>query len=706
MVLYHSDAVLFCLSSQQDMSRKSYQSVDSNKDAGFKLVSDFKPAGDQPAAIKALVKGIENDQKDQILLGVTGSGKTFTMANVIQEMQRPTLVLSHNKTLAAQLYGEFREFFPENAVSYFVSYYDYYQPEAYIPQRDIYIEKDASINEEIDRLRLLATSALISRRDVIIVASVSCIYGLGSPKDYLQMMIPLVVGHEIDRDELLIKLVDIHYKRNDYDLARGNFRVRGDVIECWPAYEEFAYRIELWGDEIEAISIINPTTGDAEKTVQDAYIYPAKHFVLPQNRINEAINEIEDELSEQLGKFQREGKLIEAQRLSARTRHDIEMMREAGFCPGIENYSRALAKRKPGEPPYTLYDFFPDDFLMFIDESHATIPQIRAMHAGDKARKTNLVNHGFRLPMALDNRPLQFEEWNERRNHTILVSATPNDWEFEQTGGEIVEQLIRPTGLVDPTIHIHPARGQVPHLMEKIRERAEKNERTLVTTLTKKLSEDLTQYLQEEGIRCQWLHSELNAIERVDILRELREKKYDALIGVNLLREGLDLPEVSLVAILDADKEGFLRSETSLIQTIGRSARNVNAEVILYADKMTNSMQRAIDETDRRREIQIEYNKKHGITPASIKKAIRQGIVGEIKARQIVKEAAGVKEESTFVTQEYLKELEAEMLLAAENLEFERAAQLRDRVTDLKSQLGETVSTTPKKGKKRGRKKR
>lgn len=689
------------------MAKKKYTPVDSKPDAGFELVSDFAPAGDQPAAIEALCKGIEQNQKDQILLGVTGSGKTFTMANVIQKLQRPTLVLSHNKTLAAQLYGEFREFFPNNAVTYFVSYYDYYQPEAYIPQRDIYIEKDSSINDEIDRLRLLATSALISRRDVIVVASVSCIYGLGSPKDYLDMMIPLQVGHEIDRDELLIKLIDIHYVRNDYDLARGNFRVRGDVIELWPAYEEFAYRIEMWGDEIESLSIINPTTGDADKTLPDIYIYPAKHFVLPQDRINEAINEIEDELSEQLGKFQKEGKLLEAQRLSARTRHDIELMKEMGFCPGIENYSRALSRRKPGSAPYTLYDFFPDDFLMFIDESHVTIPQIRAMYAGDQARKKNLVDHGFRLPMALDNRPLQFDEWSQRRNNTVLVSATPADWEFEQTQGEVVEQVIRPTGLIDPIVHIEPARGQVPHLMGKIRERAEVNERTLITTLTKRLAEELTNYMQEEGIKCQWLHSELDAIERVDILRELREKKFDALVGVNLLREGLDLPEVSLVAILDADKEGFLRSETSLIQTIGRSARNVNAEVILYADRITKSMQAAIDETNRRREIQTAYNKEHNITPESIKKAIRRGITEEIQARQIVQKAAGVKDETQFVTQEYLSALEAEMLKAAENLEFERAAQLRDRINEMKEKIGQEVNVNEKpksKSKKRGRK--
>ncbi len=654
----------------------------------FQIASDFAPAGDQPQAIDELVRGIRDGRRSQVLLGATGTGKTFTMANVIAQVQKPTLVLVHNKTLAAQLYGEFKEFFPHNAVSYFVSYYDYYQPEAYIPQRDIYIEKDSSINEEIDRLRLLATSALVSRRDVIVVASVSCIYGLGSPKDYLAMMVPLSVGAEIDRDELLLKLVDIQYDRNDIEFQRGKFRVRGDVIEVWPAYEEFAYRIELWGDEIEKLSIIDPLTGESEKPQQDIYIYPAKHFVLPQSRIDEAMQEIEDEMQQQLAKFQKEGKLLEAQRLSARTRHDMEMLREVGHCPGIENYSRALAKRQPGEPPYTLYDFFPDDFLMFVDESHATVPQVRAMFNGDHARKTTLVEHGFRLPMALDNRPLKFDEWNARRDQVVFVSATPADWELEQAEGEIVEQVIRPTGLVDPVIHIHPARGQVPHLIEQITTRAQRGERTLVTTLTKRLSEDLVGYLQEEGIRCEWLHSELDAIERVEVLRELREGKFDAVIGVNLLREGLDLPEVSLVCILDADKQGFLRSATSLIQTIGRSARNVNAEVYLYADQVTDAMQQAIDETNRRREKQIAYNTEHGITPETIKKAIRRGIEEEIAARRIEREATGHADETEYVTQEYLQELEAEMLAAAENLEFERAADLRDKILRLKSSSG------------------
>jgi excinuclease ABC subunit B len=658
----------------------------------FELVSEFQPAGDQPEAIRSLVRGIREGKRSQVLLGVTGSGKTFTMANVIAQIQKPTLVLSHNKTLAAQLFAEFRDFFPNNAVAYFVSYYDYYQPEAYIPQRDIYIEKDASINEEIDRLRLMATSALVSRRDVIVVASVSCIYGLGSPKDYLEMMVPLRVGDAVDRDDLLLKLVDIHYERNDLDPSRGKFRVRGDVIECWPAYEEFAYRIELWGNQVDGLSVINPLTGEEARRMQDIYIYPAKHFVLPQDRIERALGEIQGELDQRLEDFRSHGKLLEAQRLGARTRYDMELLREVGFCPGIENYSRALSGRKPGEPPYTLLDFFPDDFLLFVDESHATVPQVRGMYAGDHSRKTTLVEHGFRLPMALDNRPLKFDEFDARRRQTVYVSATPADWELVQSGGEVVEQVIRPTGLIDPLIRVEPARGQVPHLLQEIQKRAAINERVLVTTLTKRLAEDLSSYLIEEGVRCQWLHSELDALERVKVLRELREQKFDALVGVNLLREGLDLPEVSLVAILDADKEGFLRSETSLIQTIGRSARNVNAEVVLYADKVTESMQRALDETNRRRALQREYNTQHGITPETIKKAIRRGIEEEVAAQRVVQEAVGSATVEQFVTQEYLNELEAEMLRAAEQLDFERAAKLRDQIVSLKKRLGQAVS--------------
>ncbi|MFK7778679.1 MAG: excinuclease ABC subunit UvrB [Gimesia sp.] len=678
----------------------------------FQLKSDFQPSGDQPSAIEGLIKGIQAGKPEQVLLGVTGSGKTFTMANVIAELGRPALILSHNKTLAAQLYAEFKEFFPNNAVSYFVSYYDYYQPEAYIPQRDIYIEKDASINDEIDRLRLLATSALVSRRDVIVVASVSCIYGLGSPKDYLEMMIPLQVGIEIDRDEMLRKLIDIHYERNNVELSRAKFRVRGDVVECWPAYEEFAYRIEFWGDEIENLAVINPLTGEVLRTIQDAYIYPARHFVLPQERIESAIKEIQEELDERLQVLQSEGKLLESQRLSARTRYDLELLEEVGFCPGIENYSRALARRKPGSPPDTLLDFFPDDFLMFVDESHVTVSQVRAMFAGDRSRKTNLVDHGFRLPMALDNRPLTFDEWNERRKQTIFVSATPGDWELERVKGEVVQQVIRPTGLIDPVIRIVPARGQVPHLKDEILKRVEVNERVLVTTLTKRLAEDLTSYFQEQGILCAWLHSELNAFERVEIIRGLREQKYDVVVGINLLREGLDIPEVSLVAILDADKEGFLRSETSLVQTIGRSARHVNAEVILYADKMTRSMQNAIDETERRRKIQEAYNREHGITPESIVKSIKRGIEGDAEAQQIVRESVGFSDESEYITQEFLNELEAEMLEAAEKLEFERAAILRDRIDKLKNKDGKSgqsktgkSSGAGKKGRRQRRKK-
>ena len=657
----------------------------------FQLVAPFEPAGDQPKAIDALTRGIQEGKRNQVLLGVTGSGKTFTMANVIARLNRLTLILSHNKTLAAQLYGEFKDFFPHNAVSYFVSYYDYYQPEAYIPARDIYIEKDSSINDDIDRLRLAATSALISRRDVIVVASVSCIYGLGSPRDYLEMMITLRPGDTVDRDELLLRLIDIQYNRNDFEPSRGKFRVRGDVVEVWPAYEEFAYRIELWGDEVERLSIINPLTGEEAKRLDELYVYPAKHFVMPQERVAAAVADIEAELAERLDQFRQEGKLLEAQRLSARTRYDMELLRETGFCPGIENYSRALAGRKKGEPPDTLFAFFPKDFLIFIDESHVTLPQVRGMHAGDKSRKTTLVEHGFRLPMALDNRPLQFEEFEKMRGQAVFVSATPADWELEQSGGEVVQQVIRPTGLVDPLVHVLPARGQVPHLKDEIRKRAERNERVLVTTLTKRLAEDLTNYLVEEGVRCKWLHSELDTIERVEIIRELREQKFDAIIGVNLLREGLDIPEVSLVAILDADKEGFLRSATSLVQTIGRSARNVNAEVILYADRVTDSMQQALDETSRRRELQLAYNAEHGITPETIKKAIKRGIEEEIAAQRVVTEAVGVSE-TQYVTQEFLNELEREMHAAAQNLEFERAAQLRDRILELKSQTGQAVA--------------
>ncbi|MCH7753306.1 MAG: excinuclease ABC subunit UvrB, partial [Planctomycetes bacterium] len=657
----------------------------------------FQPAGDQPQAIEALVKALREGRPEQVLMGVTGSGKTFTMASVIQQVQRPTLVLSHNKTLAAQLYSEFKEFFPHNAVSYFVSYYDYYQPEAYIPQRDIYIEKDASINEEIDRMRLATTSSLVSRRDVIVVASVSCIYGLGSPEDYKQMMVGLRVGENLDRDVVLTKLVDIQYERNDTDPARGKFRVRGDCVEIWPSYEEFSFRVEFWGDEIERLSIVDPVSGEVIDTLPEVFVYPAKHFVLPEERIDRAVDEIRKELSGRLEQFRSDGRLLEAQRLNARTRFDLEMMMEVGYCPGIENYSRILAGRAAGEPPCTLFDFFPKDFLMFIDESHATVSQVGAMYAGDRSRKETLVEHGFRLPSALDNRPLKFEEFKERINQVIYVSATPSSYELERTGGEVVEQVVRPTGLLDPVIEISPARGQIPHLLEQIRERAAAGERVLVTTLTKRLAEDLADYFVDQGVLCKWMHSELDAFERVELLRDLRAGKFEALVGINLLREGLDLPEVSLVAILDADKEGFLRSETSLMQTIGRAARNVNAKVILYGDKVTKSMQRAIDETERRRVLQQEYNKQHGITPETIRKAIHRGIEAEAAAHVQANAAVGRTEETQYITEEYVAELEVEMLAAAEALEFERAAAIRDRIEQMHEAIGQPVESLKEK---------
>jgi excinuclease ABC subunit B len=676
----------------------------------FQLEAPYAPSGDQPQAIEALVAGIRDGQRRQVLMGVTGSGKTFTMANVIQAVHRPTLVISHNKTLAAQLYSEFKEFFPRNAVRYFVSYYDYYQPEAYIPQRDIYIEKDASINSEIDRLRLAATSALVARRDVIIVASVSSIYGLGSPEDYRQMMVAVKCGQAVDRDEMLKRLIDIQYERNDVAFERGRFRVRGDCVELWPSYEEYAVRIEFWGDEVDRLSLINPTSGETIGREEELFVYPAKHFVMPEERIGLAVEEIQRELELQLQKFRDTGKLLEAQRLNARTRFDMEMLLEAGYCPGIENYSRPLSGRPPGAPPYTLYDFFPDDFLLFVDESHVSVPQVRAMYAGDRSRKETLVEHGFRLPSALDNRPLRFEEWEQKAPHVIFVSATPSEYELQQTGGEVVEQIIRPTGLLDPVVEVAPARTQVAHLLEQIRERTAARERVLVTTLTKRLAEDLAAYFSEQGVACKWLHSELDAFERVELLRDLRAGHFDVLVGVNLLREGLDLPEVSLVAILDADKEGFLRSETSLIQTIGRSARNVNAKVILYADVVTQSMQRAIDETERRRGIQAAFNREHGITPETIRKNIRAGIEAEAQAHRQANAAAGRADETVYVTEEYVQELEVEMMAAAEALEFERAAALRDRIIHLRESIGEKLTSvdgraaprTGRRGRRRG----
>jgi excinuclease ABC subunit B len=652
-------------------------------ETAFELVSEFEPRGDQPAAIDALVRGYSGATDKQCLLGVTGSGKTFTMAHVIQKLNRPTLVISHNKTLAAQLYEEFRELFPKNRVEYFVSYYDYYQPEAYIPQRDIYIEKDASRNDDLDRLRLASTSSLVSRRDVVIVASVSCIFGLGSPDDYKASVIPLFIGHTVERDELLKRFVELQYTRSDMELKRATFRVRGDVIEIQPAYEEFAYRIELFGDEVDRLEMINPLTSQTLTKVDQLFLYPAVHYVMPQDRLQEAAQSIQEELEQRVMEFRRHGKLLEAQRLSARTKYDIEMMMEVGYCSGIENYTRHLNQSKPGSKPYTLIDYFPDDYLLIIDESHATLPQLRAMYAGDRSRKQVLVDHGFRLPSCLDNRPLRLEEFEGMWNQTMFVSATPGPYELEACRGEVVEQIIRPTGLIDPPITVLPARGQVPDLLQRIAERAAIGERVLVTTLTKRLAEDMSRYIQEQGLRGRYLHSEIDTLERVEILNDLRAGEFDVLVGVNLLREGLDLPEVSLVAILDADKEGFLRSETSLIQMIGRTARHVNAQVFLYGDRVTDSMQRAIDETNRRRDIQTDYNEKHGITPESIQKGIRRGLQSALSAHRIAREAV-LAPEDEYDRSEMIRMLEKEMLEAAEALEFERAAQLRDRLNQLK----------------------
>lgn len=653
----------------------------------FKLTTEFAPRGDQPQAIEKLCREIEAKQRDIVLLGVTGSGKTFTVANVIAKMNRPALILAPNKTLAAQLYSEFKELFPENAVEYFVSYYDYYQPEAYIPSSDTYIEKDSSINDQIDQLRHSATRSLLSRRDVIIVASVSCIYGLGSPELYREMAIHLEKGAEQRRDEFLLYLVETQYERNDYDFHRGTFRVRGDIIEVFPAFEEsHAYRIQFWGDSIESISKIDPITGTVVSEVEALDIYPGSHYVTPKDMLKKSIRSIQDELQVRLQELNKLNKLVEAQRLESRTYYDIEMLEEMGYCNGIENYSRHLTGRKPGDPPPTLLEYFPSDFLLFIDESHVTVPQIGGMYRGDRARKMTLVEHGFRLPSALDNRPLNFSEFESLINQVVYVSATPGKYEMEKSKGHLVEQIIRPTGLMDPEIIIRPARGAVDDLYGEIRKRVEKQQRVLVTTLTKKMAEDLSEYFQKMGIKAVYLHSDIDAIERVEIIRQLRLGTFDVLIGINLLREGLDIPECSLVAILDADKEGFLRSQTSLIQTIGRAARNVDGTVILYADKQTDSIAFAVRETERRKELQREYNVKHGITPASIKKNIQSSLYSnedsdyfEIKTPD--RKALQISDKDL---PKEISKVEKLMKKAAKALEFEKAAELRDRLTQLK----------------------
>ncbi len=649
----------------------------------FKVISDFAPAGDQPEAIDQLMDGLERGRRHQTLLGVTGSGKTFAIANVIARWGRPALVVSHNKTLAAQLYSELKEFLPENAVEYFVSYYDYYQPEAYIPQRDIYIEKDASINNDLDRLRLAATSALMERRDVVIVASVSCIYGLGSPEEYREMLITLERGQQLDRDDLLAQLVSLQYERNDLEVLRSTFRVRGDLVEVHPAYEETAIRVDFFGDRIDSLVEVDPATGEVIADLERLTLYPAKHFVVSQERIERAVDSIRAELAQRLDELKAAGKFLEAERLNSRTRYDMERLFEIGYCPGIENYSRHLSGRKPGERPYNLLDYFPEDFLVVVDESHATIPQIRGMHEGDRSRKQTLVNYGFRLPSALDNRPMRFDEWEVVARRVIYVSATPSDYELAKSEGEVVELINRPTGLLDPVVEVRKAAGQIQDLIAEIRQIASRGERILVTTLTKRMSEDLDEYFQEAGIRCRYLHSEIQTFERVEILQDLRRGKYDVVVGVNLLREGLDLPEVSLVAILDADKEGFLRSETSLIQTIGRAARNENAQVILYADVMTGSMGRAIEETRRRRSIQEAFNRDRGIVPRTIRKSIRASIDDAVRAQKVLREQIGDDEEK-FALREQIAALEQEMLAAAEALDFERAAERRDRILVLK----------------------
>ena len=652
----------------------------------FELISDYKPQGDQPRAIELLIDGLKQGLQHQTLLGVTGSGKTFTMANVIQRMQKPALVISHNKTLAAQLYSEFKQFFPGSAVAYFVSYYDYYQPEAYIPARDIYIEKDAAINPDIDRLRLAATSALMSRPDVIIVASVSCIYGLGSPDLYSQMAIVLEKGQQMERNALLRRLTDNHYQRNELDYARGKFRVRGDAVEVFPAYDQTAIRVEMESDTISGLQEIDPLTGEVRNVYNRIAIFPAKHYIMPDNNLPSALVNIRKELDARLIELRGQGKLLEAQRLEMRTRYDLEMLEEVGYCSGIENYSRQLDGRPAGSRPFNLMDFFPkNDYLLFIDESHVAVPQLRGMYNGDSARKTTLVEHGFRLPSALDNRPMRFEEFQAIAPPTIYVSATPGPYEIEKSGGRMVEQIIRPTGLVDPPIEIRSTVGQIEDLLREVRARSEKGERALVTTLTKRLSEDLATYLREAGLRCRYLHSDIDAIERVEILKSLRLGNFDVLVGVNLLREGLDLPEVSLVVMLDADKEGFLRSKSSLIQNIGRAARHLNGRVILYADRITGAMRGTMDETDRRRNIQLEYNATHNITPVSIRKAITEGIEAVIGDRKVEGSLMGVAEDTLEMT-EQIKLLEQEMEQLADELRFEEAADLRDKILTLKGE--------------------
>lgn len=652
----------------------------------FELKSDFKPTGDQPEAIKSIVSAINNNEKYSTLLGVTGSGKTFTMANIIQEVKMPTLILAHNKTLAAQLYSEFKEFFPNNAVEYFVSYYDYYQPEAYVAHSDTYIEKDASINDEIDKLRHSATAAILERDDVIIISSVSCIYGLGDPEDYRKLMLSLRPGMERDRDDIIKKLIEIQYERNDINFTRGTFRVRGDILEIFPASnDERAIRIEFFGDEIDRITEIDYVTGKIVGTRNHVVIFPASHYVTTPERVEKAVIEIEKELEERVKSFKDDDKLLEAQRIEQRTKYDIEMLKEIGFCQGIENYSRYITGRKPGEKPYTLMDFFPDDYLIIVDESHVTVPQVRGMYAGDRSRKTSLIDNGFRLPSAYDNRPLNFDEFEENINQILFVTATPGSYELEHST-TIAEQIIRPTGLLDPIVEVRPINNQIDDLVVEINKVIEKDERVLITTLTKKMSEDLTNYLKEIGIKVKYLHSDIDTLERVEIIRDLRLGKFDVLVGINLLREGLDIPEVSLVAILDADKEGFLRSETSLIQTIGRAARNSEGKVIMYADKITRSMESAIAETKRRREIQMLYNEEHNITPTTIKKKVRDAIEATVVADE--ETIYGIKEtDNVEEIKENIAALQAEMMEAAQNLQFERAAELRDKIKQLEERI-------------------